>query len=459
MPLPLRSPRSLGALALLALAACVAPPTATKPPPAATDALPRWRAHFDALETDDIHRDLIATESADSPPPALPPDTFARLENTLAPFALRPGETLRLPRLHGPETPFPDHQPLRHLASLRANLARAALAAGDRPRARALVETNLAQARATLREQYGLIPLIHAQGVWQCALDGVHALAADPGLAPDEARALLGELQGDSDLARLALTRALRGEYEDVYRVVVERMPATDDPDLLLSAVSMLGMDTPVPLAPGEIGLGLTEHPLLDVPATLAAYEADLAPYLAALARETRLPRGLYARTTAVTLAAHRAELGAFFTYACGELPPGLPELARARADLLATTNPGGKLLAVLLTPAWEPLIASALRREAQRSALCGLLAWRTHGAPADWDTLVAAGVLAAPPADPFAEPAAPLRCELRDRPRVWSVHLDARDDGGVPVEGNVGQPDDLVWLLHPVPVVPAAGK
>jgi len=451
-----RPPRLLCALALLALAACATPPARQ---PAATDALPRWRAAFESFTARDTHDDLFETESADTPSPALPPETFARLENSLAPFALLPGETLRLPRLHGPETPFPDHQPLRRLASLRTNLARAALAAGDRPRALALVETNLAQARATLREQSGLIPLIHAQGVWQCALDGVHALAADPGLAPDEARALLRDLEADAGLASLALTRALRGEFEDVYRVVVERIPATDDPDLLLSAVSMLGMDTPVPLAPGEIGLGLTEHPLLDVPATLAAYEADLAPYLAALARETRLPRGLYARTTAVTLAAHRNELGAFFTYACGELPPGLPEHARARADLLATTNPGGKLLAVLLTPAWEPLIASALRREAQRSALCGLLAWRIHGAPADWDTLVAAGVLAAPPADPFADPAAPLRCELRDRPRVWSVHLDSRDDGGVPVEGNVGQPDDLVWLLHPVPIAPAASE
>lgn len=454
--LPLR-PRLGLALALLGLAACSTPP---RPPiPAAdTDALPRWRARFETLAAEDAPHDLIATESPDSAPPDFSPETVARFEKLLTPFTLAAAETLRLPRLHGPETPFPDHQPLRRLASLRTNLARAALAAGDRPHALALVETNLAQARATLREQSGLIPLIHAQSVWQCALDGVHALTSDPGLAPDEARALLRTLEADADLARLVLTRALRGEYEDVYRVVVERMPATDDPDLLLSAVSMLGMDTPVPLPPGEIGLGLTDHPLLDVPATLAAYEADLAPYLAALARETRLPRGLHARTTAVTLAAHRAELGAFFTYACGELPPGLPELARARADLLATTNPGGKLLAVFLTPAREPLIAAALRREAQRSALCGLLAWRIHGAPADWATLVAAGVLAAPPADPFAEPAAPLRCELRDRPRVWSVHLDARDDGGVPVEGNVGQPDDLVWLLHPAPAAPAAG-
>lgn len=456
-PLPLR-PRLGLALALFGLAACSTPPR--PPAPAAgTDALPRWRAGFEALATEDSPHDLIATESADSAPPDFAPETVARFEKLLAPFTLAAGETLRLPRLNGPETPFPNHQPLRHLASLRTNLARAALAAGDRPRALALVEANLAQARATLREQAGLIPLIHAQGVWQCALDGVHALAADRGLTRDEARALLGELQGDAGLASLALTRALRGEYEDVYRVVVERMPATDDPDLLLSAVSMLGMDTPVPLAPGEVGLGLTEHPLLDVPATLAAYEADLAPYLAALGRESRLPRGLYARTTAATLAGYRNELGAFYAYACDELPPGLPDLVRARTDLLATVNPGGKLLAVLMTPPWEPLIASALRREAQRSALCGLLAWRIHGTPAGWDTLVAAGVLAAPPADPFAEPAAPLRCELRDRPRVWSVHLNARDDGGIPVEGNVGQPDDLVWLLHPVPVAPAAGE
>ncbi len=451
MPHPFPAPRPALVLALLALAGCASPPA---PPPPDDDALPRWRRAFEALETQGAAHDLHQTESADAPPPDYPPETVARFTALVAPFSLGPGETLRPPRLRGPETPFPDHHPLRQIAALRTNLARAALAAGDRPRALALVDANLAQARSTLREQFGLIPLIHAQGVWQSALDGVHALAADPGLTPAEARALLTELEGDAGLASLALNRALRGEYEDVYRVVVERMPATDDPDLLLSAVSMLGMDTPEPLPPGEPGLGLTDHPLLDVPATLAAYEADLAPYLAALARETRLPRGLYASTTAVTLDGYRRELGAFFAYACDELPPGPLHLARARADLLGTTNPGGKLLAVLLTPSWEPLLASALRREAQRAALCGLLAWRIHGAPADWPALVAAGVLKIPPADPFAEPAAPLRHELGKHPRVWSVHLDARDDGGIPVEGNVGQPDDLVWLLHPAPAL-----
>ena len=89
-------------------------------------------------------------------------------------------------------------------------------------------------------------------------------------------------------------------------------------------------------------------------------------------------------------------------------------------------------------------MISSALRREAQRSALCGLLAWRVHGGPTPWEILVARDLLPAPPADPFSEGA--LHYELAPHPRVWSVFLDGRDDGGTLVDSNSGFPRDLVW-------------
>ena len=384
-------------------------------------------------------------EGADAPLPKSLADQLAPAFAALDQFTLAKGETFVLPAIHGPETPFPHHQPLRHVASARTLSVRLALATGDQATALRLARENLAHARATLLSQEGILPLIHATGVWQCALDGVHALARSPALSPADARALLDEMQADARLIRIALDRALRGEYFHVYKVVVERMPKTDDPDLALSGVSTLGMAPAEPLPAGEIGLGLTKHTLLDPDATLSAYQADLTPYLAAFSESSRLPRGLYFRTTTTKLAGYRKELGAFYDYAGGEGALTLDFALRARAALEATPNPIGKLLAVYLTPQWEMLIVSSLRREAQRSALAGLLAWRIHGRPAPWEEIVAAGILASAPADPFSD--GQLRCDTVANARVWSVHVDGEDDGGERVEGNTGIPPDLVWL------------
>lgn len=413
-----------------------------------TDALPRWREHLPAL-LDVIRSVPLNLLAHESPHTSLPPPDPALLEvaEALLPrLELAHGETIAPVRIHGPETPFPDHGHLRQLAGLRALLARHALAVDEPAAALAHARQNLAHARVALREQEGIIPLIHAVGVWQSALDAVHSLARHPALAETDARALLAELQADSDLAQTALTRAFRGEFEHVFKVVAERMPATtDDPDVFLSAVSSLGMAPPEPLPVGELGLGLTEHTIFDLPATLAAAEADLAPYLAAFSAGSRYPRGLYAATTARTLATHREELGRFYVYSIGELEPTLPNIALARADLIAAQNPGGKLLLAFMTPAWDPLIVTTLRREAQRSALCVLLAWRIHGEPADLETLVAAGLLPAPPADPFSD--GPLRIALGPDARVWSVFANGIDDGGDLTDANFGLPPDLVWL------------
>lgn len=453
----LRRPLFLLLPAALLFSACSSPSTRAPGPdriaiasprePVGTDALPRWRAHFDDFSSalSVIEDPLIPAESADSPLPVISAEQLAPALALLDRFSLSPGETILLPRVNGPETPFPDHYPLRQVASLRTIQARRALASGNLPEALSLVRQNLAQARATIESQAGIISLIHAMGVWQCALDGVHSLARSPALPEADARQLLAELQADSRLAPIALDRALRGEYHHVYRVVVERMPKTDDPDLALSAVASLGMADPEPLAAGELGLGLTKHTLLDPAATLAAYQADLAHYLDALAASSRFPRGLYARTTGPTLVTYRRELGAFYDYAGGEGAVTLDLILRARAALESTVNPIGKLLAVYLTPPWEVMMSSAFRREAQRSAVSALLAWRIHGRPAPWSEVVAAGILSSPPADPFSDGA--LLFETGDSARVWSVYLDAENDGGPPIEGNTGQPEDLVWI------------
>ncbi len=430
-------------LALAALSLASAPLA-----PAAENILPRWREQFPLVGelVDRNGLDIIAYESPYDPLPELPAEFVARASTLL--------ETLRPPAdfslvfdpIHGPETPFPDHHPLRQIASLRTVLVRHALADGDHAAALDLVRQNLRQARATLRAQEGILPYIHASGVWQAALDGVHAIVRDPAAIPDAMlRELLAELLADANLAALASAQALLGEYEHIYKVIVERMPATDDPDLFLSSVSSLGMAEPCPLEPGELGLGLTTHPILDVPATLSAYRADLAPYFLAYARSSRLPRGLYATHTAPALASHHDDLGLFLPYSTGELEPTLANLALARAALESTPNPGGKLLALFLTPPWEAILTNLARREAQRSALCALLAWRIHGGPTTWEILVAKKLLPAPPADPFS--AGALLYSLAPEPRVWSVFSDGRDDGGKLVDGNYGQPDDLVWL------------
>ncbi len=454
VPFPTRRPFLLaGALCSLALAACVTRPPISpakqeRPTTAMIDApknaLPRWRASLLALNAlfAEIDRALVLHESHRAPLPDLTTGVRSRMTTLADACALAPDERLVFERIHGPETPFPDHQPLRQLAMARTVLARFALAEHDLARAETLVTANLAQARATLAAQEGLIPLIHATSVWQSSLDGVEALAASPDLTPAAAHRLLTALQNDDHLAQSALAAALNGEFDFIYRVIVERMPVTDDPDLLLSAIGSLGMEPPVPLPSGEQGIGRTDILLLDVPATLAAYEADLTPYFAALKRSSRLPRDLYAGTTAHTLARYRKELGAFYDYATLDEQSTPASIAKVRSALESAPNPGGKLLACFLTPPWETLFTSTLRREAHRAAICGLLAWRIHGRPAPWSELT--DLLPAPPADPFSD--GPLRFALTPTPRIWSVYSNGTDDGGTLVDDNMGQPDDLVW-------------
>ncbi len=367
----------------------------------------------------------------------------------LADITLRDGERLQFRRIEGPDTPFPDHAPLHWVAVTRASLAKRAWHAGDRAGSLALTLANLAYARAFLQTQEGVVPMIKGSGVWQVALDGAYWLARQP-LAPDEAAALQTDLAQDALLARHAIARGFRGEFTFFYKNVLERMPDTRDPDLLLGSLASLAMHPPQPVEEGEQYLATPPPPPagrdpLDRDATLRAGAADIRGYLRELDRlDGRFPRGFALKHTIEPLDQWRKALGGFHTYATDE-GPFLPSvLAEANAVVLHTDNPVGRLFLILNTPQWEPLIISILRRDAQRAALTGLLAWRRNGSPDTWDALVQKGLLASPPLDPFGE-GEPLRFDLA-APRVWSVGIDGVDQGGFGNGENTGQPDDFVW-------------
>ncbi|RRJ96095.1 hypothetical protein Ga0100231_019310 [Opitutaceae bacterium TAV4] len=169
----------------------------------------------------------------------------------LADITLRDGERLQFRRIEGPDTPFPDHAPLHWVAVTRASLAKRAWHAGDRAESLALTLANLAYARAFLQTQEGVVPMIKGSGVWQVALDGAYWLARQP-LAPDEAAALQTDLAQDALLARHAIARGFRGEFTFFYKNVLERMPDTRDPDLLLGSLASLAMHPPQPVEEGE---------------------------------------------------------------------------------------------------------------------------------------------------------------------------------------------------------------
>ncbi len=423
---------------------CAFPPPA---PPVGVDALARWREFFpDFLQAyQPVSESLPEFEAADAPEPAPDPVAWSKVVVLLEQFRLGPGECLVFSPCHGPETPFPDHYPLRHLALARTIEVRRLIARGDHDRALDLTRQNLAQARATLRGQTGLIALIHATGVWQAALDAAHALARSPAFPAHQADDLRRALEADTGLLAEGVSRAFRGEYTHVYSVVVARLPQTSDLDHLLEAIGSLGMAPPEPEPLASFSRIRSSRPLLNPDATLAEFRRDMLPYLAALNHVARLPRGLYADTTARRLTQIQAEIPTLLAYAHGneDWTPALER--RLRTELAKVDNPVGKLLFTYLVSAWEPMLASALRREAQRGAVAGLLAWRVHGRPAPWSELVSGGRLADAPADPFSNGDL-LWSEESGSARIWSVFIDGENQGGVGTPGNSGQPPDLVW-------------
>lgn len=455
--MPRFSPRFFTPAFLVCLIACLYAESPAAPPeparidiPADTNALERWRTRFESLDAIDpalSHRltDLgspIGHETLDT-------DVTERLRE-LAPlidtFTLRAGEVLLFPPIHGPETPFPDHAPLAQIARLRCALIKLAWLDGDAARARELARENLALARAVLTAQEGIIPVITASALWQTALDGVYWLARRPGLATADAAALQGLLATDHDLAARALARAFQGEYDFVQKVVIERLPQTHDPELILSAIGSLGMAPPVAPDPGELRLPITDRPPLDVAATLAGSVAEVRHYLDAFAtRPSHHPRSVHPDLLAPARAQLAGELGAFLHYAVTEEPPTAESIAAAAEVLARVDNAAGKLYLLIATPYWNAVSETVYRRQAQSNALQGLLAWRQHGRPAGWEELTAAGLLAAAPDDPFDSGA--LRMDATEgAARIWSVGMDGADEGGAGDGENIGRPDDLAW-------------
>lgn len=409
----------------------------------AENALEQWRPLFAELQTiatpseppSPIRNEHLDTESIDALRAAAP------LVDRLV---LQPDDVLRLPPIHGPETPFPDHAPLAQVARLRMALTKLAWNDGEPDKALRLAMQNLDLARAMLETQEGIIPVIASVGVWQTALDGVYWLARQPALTPEQAAALQARLAEGDRLAARALTRAFGGEYTFVQKVVVERLPVTNDPELVLDSIGSLGMAPPSAPPEGEPRLPVGERPPLNPEATLALSKARVLDYTQALSADSsRHPRQIWRDLHLPAQRRIADELGAFLAYAVEDLPP-TPERIAAAADILASVeNPAGKLYVLIATPHWDAVSETVFRRQAQGNALQVLLAWRRLGRAADISALREAGLLAADPADPFADGA--LRIDAK-RARVWSVGPDGVDQGGEGDGENLGRPDDLAW-------------
>lgn len=418
--------------------------------PAGANALERWRPLFPRLFPERL---AVIEQLQEQSLPLEDPSTrsiaelktwLAPLEPVLAELTLRENERFQLPVLIGPETPFPDHQPLLQLATVRLAWLKVAWTDGRRDEALAAAVENLRLARAFLNAQEGLVPLIQATRAWQLSLDGVYWLARQDALTPGAAARLQAELSDDRPLAADALVRAFRGEFTFFTHLVVERLPRTHDVNLLLDGIASLGMTPPEPPAEGEPRLATPARDPFDREATLQAAADDIGGWIDAFAGG-RHPRDLHARHTGARLQAYADELGAFLLYASEDSPP-TPERINSSNTIVATVeNPVGKLFLVITTSHWEPVSAHVFRREAQRAALTGLLAWRRQGTPAPWEKLVAAGLLAGAPADPFADGA--LRFDTDPvNPRIWSAGANGIDDGGAGSGENPGSPRDLTW-------------
>jgi hypothetical protein len=409
--------------------------------------LVRWRPLFPSLQPADpaVAAAISELGSPLSPAPSDPRVLawLAGLEPVFAQTSLAKNTRLQLPRIHGPETPFPDHQPLRQLAVARVIAMKAAWVGGKPDNALSLALENLNLSRELFLTQEGLIPLLITSGIWQISLDGVYWLARQPDLTAAQAATLQTALLRDHLLASDALARAFRGEFTFFTRLVIERLPKTRDPEILLGGISSLGMSPAEPPPDTERHLAVATRELLDADATLQAAAEDVRGWVNAFESTSRHPRGLHERHTARRLHGYAREIPALFHYATQDAQPAPGQIAAANAELATVENPVGKLFLIITTSQWEPLSVAVFRREAQRSALTGLLAWRRHGKPAPWKDLVEAGLLSAPPPDPFSSE--PLRCKLTPA-TIWSVGADGTDDGGSGDGENLGQPPDLTW-------------
>lgn len=410
------------------------------------NALVRWRPLYpDWTPSSPAIADSLANASSPLTGANSDPAWTTWLESAapaVAQAVIRPEESLAFPRIEGPETPFPDHQPLRLLAMTRVALLKEAWAKGRHSEAVAFALDNLSLSRRSLAAQEGIIPLLSASGIWQTSLDGVYWLSQRPDLTPAEAATLQIALFEDRRLASESLTRAFRGELTFFTQTVLARFPRTRDPELLLNSIGTFGMAPPEAPAEGEPRLAVANRDIFDPESTLTAAAEDIRGWLDAF-RQDRHPRGLSSAHTHARLLDYAREIPALLRYATEDGPPGKELIAAADAELASVENPVGKLFLIIATSQWEPISLSIYRREAERSALIGLLAWRRLGHAAPWKNLLTAGLLPEPPADPFGEGS--LRQDPNP-PRIWSLGANGTDEGGAGDGENLGLPDDLAW-------------
>ncbi|MFA6961464.1 MAG: hypothetical protein WC205_11985 [Opitutaceae bacterium] len=418
--------------------------------PSTDNALFRWRPAFADLFPDDPE---IAHQLDELSSPLMNAQVgdhalqtwLAPLTARLAELTVHNGESFQQPPINGPETPFPDHQPLRQLAVLRTAMMKMAWRDGRHDAALALAEENLNLARTLLVSQEGLIPLLNATGIWQLALDDVYWLARRPNLTPAQAARLQTALLRDETLASDALSRAFCGELTFFTQVVIERLPRTHDVEQLLSSIGSLGMAPPEPIEPGSLSLAPAVNEPFDREATLLAAANDVRAWVNAFSSASRHPRTLQRTHTQAHLTTYVREIPALLQYATEEVPTTQEQVTSVDTEIAAVENPVGKLFLIITTPNWNALSVSLFRRAAQRNALLGLLAWRRLGRPASWKDLVVAGLLAKPPADPFSQGSLHYDPNPKNA-RIWSVGINGVDDGGLGDGENIGLPPDFTW-------------
>jgi hypothetical protein len=425
-------------------------------PQSSVDRLPEWREAAALVELPG-EEELWVQLNEQLLPLASDPDTEARQPlaalakanaKAVALFRSNPGDRVELPVVHGPETPFPDHHAIRQLFQLSALRVRTLEWQGEREAAveQALVMTrNLA---AFLKSQEGVLSLIAATGYAGFTWETVYWLARRDDLSATDARRLIAALADHDGLTLIARERAYRGELEHVFKVIIDRLPATGGVSELLDGISTLGMGE---VEKPEIDpFGEFPPDLLKPAETLELYGGLLEPYLAALRAADWHSPGTLNLPVAAAFRRWLEELGAFGTMVLGgEDDPEGEAMEAVRSALGAADNPFGKLAIILLFPPFERISESTFRREAERQGAVALLGLRifqreANQPPAGWDDLVEAGALSRPPRDPFTGD--PLRLG-HDPLRVWSVHVDGADQGGKSDGLNSPDSEDLVWF------------
>lgn len=245
----------------------------------------RWQGALESVAQMQVD-DLAALEDDASPRAG---ELVDRYRDAILSFTLRDGERVSLPRPVGPEGALSEVGSLPRLARLAAVRMRGQWRSGDR--AGALTTTmDLVRVGADLCDDAcSVVGFLAALGVLEAGIESMHWILASDELDGDE-RARARRLLDEADRAVIdGVANALRGEFRLVFQVILERMPQTRDPGLLLVRFSTLGLDEAAE-EPGSVGFASVAQGqvLLDVPATLDIYGGALARFITDYTAERR---------------------------------------------------------------------------------------------------------------------------------------------------------------------------